>query len=371
MQDPPTPTEDDEAEASTPTEHVRNGPNTNLNQYPTFTVRRKAAKRTFPWKLRADEIQLASPRPQDEDEDEDIRERKRPRLDEPFSAATDEATTENASHTTTVALPAADTAAVHHADSDPVVDMHPKLGTTGAIRRWTPEEDAKLTSAVTKTPKKKYGKELHIDWVTIAVLVPGRTKLQCRHRWHDTLVVSNIDPTTARTGKWTADEDKKLKNGVREHGAKNLEKLAALVPGRTRKQCRNRWHDALVANIDPATAQHSGHWTADEDTKLKDAVREHGGKNWKAIAALVPGRTRKQCRHRWHDALVAKIDPTTARTGKWTADEDKKLMDGVRAHGAKNWKAHAALVTGRSKIQCYGRWMIISRQISSSMNHES
>jgi hypothetical protein len=312
MQDPPTPTEVDEAEASIPTEHVRNG--LNLNQYPTFTVRRKAAKRTFPWKLRADEIQLASPRPQDEDEDEEIRETKRPRLDEPFSAATDEATTtENASHATTVALPAADTAAVHHADSDPVVDMHPKLGTTGAIRRWTPEEDAKLTSAVTKTPKKKYGKELNIDWVTIAVLVPGRTKLQCRHRWHDTLVVSNID----------------------------------------------------------ATAQHFGHWTADEDTKLKDAVREHGGKNWKAIAALVPGRTRKQCRHRWHDALVAKIDPTTARTGKWTADEDKKLMDGVRAHGAKNWKAHAALVTGRSKIQCYGRWMIISRQISSSMNHES
>ncbi len=180
MQDPPTPTptptEDDEAEASTPTEHVRNGLNTNLNR--TFTVRRKAAKRTFPWKLRADEIQLASPRPQDEDEDEDIRERKRPRLDEPFSAATDEATTENASHTTTVALPAADTAAVHHTDSDPVVDMHPKLGTTGAIRRWTPEEDAKLTSAVTKTPKKKYGKERNIDWVTVAVLVQGRSLIR-------------------------------------------------------------------------------------------------------------------------------------------------------------------------------------------------
>jgi hypothetical protein len=43
MQDsPPVPTENDEA--SLPAESVRNGPNTNLNQYRTFTVRRKAAK---------------------------------------------------------------------------------------------------------------------------------------------------------------------------------------------------------------------------------------------------------------------------------------------------------------------------------------
>jgi hypothetical protein len=58
LQGPPTtPTEDDEA--SIPTEHVRNGPNLNR----IFTVRHKAAKRTFPWELTADEIQLALPPP--------------------------------------------------------------------------------------------------------------------------------------------------------------------------------------------------------------------------------------------------------------------------------------------------------------------
>jgi hypothetical protein len=35
-----------------------------------------------------------------------------------------------------------------------------------------------------------------------------------------------------------------------------------------------------------------GKWAADEDSKLKDAVQTHGGKNWKTIAALVLGRTK-------------------------------------------------------------------------------
>ena len=226
MQVPPTLNQDDEAEASLPTDHVRNGPNTNLNQYRTFTVRRKAAKRTFPWDLADDELQLAVPRPQDEDEN--IRETKRPRLEEPLI------TTETASQATTVALAPPDAApAVDHADSDPVMDMHPTAGTTQALRCWTREEDAKLTSAVTKTPKKKRGNELRIYWKVIAVLVPGRTKELCRNRWR---AVSDIDPTTALSGKWTADEDKKLKDSVREHGGKNWNAIAALVPGRTKNQ---------------------------------------------------------------------------------------------------------------------------------------
>jgi hypothetical protein len=32
-----------------------------------------------------------------------------------------------------------------------------------------------------------------------------------------------------------------------------------------------------------------GTWSEDKDIKLKDAVQRHGGKDWGAIAALVPG----------------------------------------------------------------------------------
>jgi hypothetical protein len=167
LQGIPSPTEDDEA--STPTEHVRNCPNLNR----TFTLRRKAAKRSFPWELTADEIQLASPPPHDED----TRDTERPRLEEPVSTSTDEAASKTTPHDTTVALSPPD-AAVNNddANADPVMDTQPNARITGAKGRWTFVEDGKLTCAVTKTRKKKHGKEFRIDWVAIAALVPGRTK---------------------------------------------------------------------------------------------------------------------------------------------------------------------------------------------------
>jgi hypothetical protein len=58
----------------------------------------------------------------------------------------------------------------------------------------------------------------------------------------------------------------------------------------------------------------TGKWTEDEDSKLKDAVQTHGGKNWGAIAALVPGRTNDQCRHRWQGVLDPSVALTAGRT---------------------------------------------------------
>jgi hypothetical protein len=130
------------------------------------------------------------------------------------------------------------------------------------------------------------------DWVAVAALVPCRTKDQCRTRWHFAL-----NPSTAlmagRTGKWTEVEDSKLKYAVQMHGGKNWKEIAALVPGRARNQCNKRWHDVLDPSIDHAN-ERMGRWAGEEDSKLKDAVQMHGNKDWVAVAVLVPGRTKKQ-----------------------------------------------------------------------------
>jgi hypothetical protein len=299
----------------------------------------------------AGEIKLVVPPPQDED----IQETKRPRLEKAFSSSRDEATTENTSHDATVALPPPDAiaaAAGDSADSDPVMDMQPNAGATG--RHWTREEDTNLTSAVENTLKKKWGKEYKTDWVAIASWVPGRTKEQCRSRWYSTLDPI-IGRSTARAGKWTADEDKMLKDVIPAHGTKNWAAIAALVPGRTKVQCSSRWRDALDPSIGWMTAR-TGKWTADEDKMLKDAALAHGGKNWEAISALVPDRTKVQCRNRWLNALDPNISRTTVRAGQWTVDEDKMLKDAVPTHGSRNWEAIAALVPGRTKVQCCKRW---------------
>jgi myb proto-oncogene protein len=117
-----------------------------------------------------------------------------------------------------------------------------------ATGSWALEEDAKLTRAVANASKKKCGKEHTTDWTAISALVPGRTRKQCQSRWKVVLDPS-IDRANASKGKWTADEDSKLKDAVQTQGDKGWVALSALVPGRTKSQCYHRWHDAFKPSI--------------------------------------------------------------------------------------------------------------------------
>jgi hypothetical protein len=308
----------------------------------TTTLKRKAAKRTCVTKLTAANIK-SSP-------EEDIPARKKPRLQVqaslPAIVAAD-ADTLNVPPDAIVAAPVA--------SSDAASPMKPNGGAARAPHRWwTPEEDKKLASAVKTTRKKKHGKKYKIDWIAVSPLVPGRTKRQCFNRWHDVLQ-SKKNGTTARAGNWTKEEDSTLKDAVKKHNCKNWGAITALVPGRTIRQCNKRWHGVLECNSDEAIAR-VGKWTTYEDSSLKDAVEKHNGKDWAAIAALVPGRTKRQCNKRWHDALDSKSDETTALKGTFSKDEDVKLKDAVKKHNGKDWTAISTLVPGRTKQQCLSRW---------------
>jgi myb proto-oncogene protein len=177
--------------------------------------------------------------------------------------------------------------------------------------------------------------------VAVATLVPGRTNNQCCFRWVYTLDRAN----RKNAGQWTPEEDTKLREAVKKHG-KNWVAIAEMVPGRTERQCRPRWTQAL----DPASGD-KGKWKAEEDAMLKDAVEKHG-KDWAAIAAMVPGRTNTQCRQRWTQAL----DPANwKKTGKWTTEEDTKLKKAVKIH-VRDWVAVTKLVPGRTNYCCCKRW---------------
>jgi hypothetical protein len=205
---------------------------------------------------------------------------------------------------------------------------------------------------------KKHGGK---NWVAIAALVPGRTKLQCKSRWRNALN-SIMNRVTGRKGKWEEDEDIKLKDAVQKLGSSNWAATTALVPSRTHIQCRSRWHDALDPNNDRVNGC-TATWKDDEDIKLMDAVQKHSGKNWVALAAPVSGRTKIQCRNRWCSALEPSIDRTTGRTGNWEEDEDAKLKAAVQTYGGKSWVAIAALVPGRTKLQCKNRWRAFDSSI--------
>jgi hypothetical protein len=344
----------------------------------------------FPWYLAS----LLPPPQQPPQQAEYIPARKKRRLETPIATVTAEAATKIASPDVAIAA-----AAAADANTDSVADTQLSPRATGRTRRgWAPKVDAELTSAVANTRKTNWGKECKRDWAAIAALValdpsvvertpgrtgkwtavedsqlkdtvqthgsknwtaiaalvPGQTQLQCRYRWKYVLD-PNIDRVPGIIGKWTADEDSKLKDAVQTHGGKNWGAIAVLVPGRTKVQCYNRLKNTLDPPMD-RSPRRKGTWTPDEDSKLINAAQTYGARNWDKIAVLVPGREGSQCRHRWNDIFNPSIDRAPGRKGSWAADEDSRLKDALQMYGAKNWDKIAVLVRGRTQKQCYNRW---------------
>ncbi|KAJ0239296.1 SANT/Myb domain-containing protein [Hirschfeldia incana] len=154
-------------------------------------------------------------------------------------------------------------------------------------REWTPEEDDQLRAAVGL-----YGEK---DWQSVANEMEGRTGTQCSNRWNKSLVPSRkrVGKSNAKEAKWSSEEDKRLRVALTFFGAKNYNKIAQFVPGRTQSQCRARWKDSLDPRLN------FGSWTEEEITKYNDAVEEHGVSNWPKVASHVYSRTSKQCSRRW------------------------------------------------------------------------
>jgi hypothetical protein len=240
------------------------------------TMRRKNGIRTLPRPAARAESPALPPHPPPQLEDEDLPPAKRARLQArtSISATADGVTTDSADDTPT----------------DPVTPAAslPSAATSRApYYYWKAEEDAQLTEAVEKHSN---------HWVAVAKLVPDRTSVQCRQRWVDTL-----DPASGKkAGPWTPEEDAELTKAVKKYG-KHWVAVAAMAPDRTDQQCRQRW----TFTLDPA-GENKGKprrgWTAEEAAKLTKAVEKHG-KDWAAVALLVPGRTSVQCSRRWFNTL--------------------------------------------------------------------
>jgi hypothetical protein len=105
-----------------------------------------------------------------------------------------------------------------------------------------------------------------------------------------------------KKNKWTGEEDEQLRVAVSTFGTSSWNKIAAVVPSRTGKQCRERW----IAQLAPSVSR--GLWSPDEDAVL---IRSHTimGNRWTTIAAQLPGRSALHVKNRWswlirHDKIV-------------------------------------------------------------------
>ncbi|XP_059664104.1 uncharacterized protein LOC132309860 [Cornus florida] len=202
-------------------------------------------------------------------------------------------------------------------------------------RMWTNTEDKNLLHIVQQ-------KGIH-NWIDVAVsLGTNRTPFQCLARYQRSLNAMILKR------EWTKAEDDKLRAAVETFGESNWQPVASTLEGRTGTQCSNRWKKCLHP-----TRQRVGRWTPDEDKRLKVAVMLFGPKTWNKIAQYVPGRTQVQCRERWANSL----DPSLI-LGEWTEEEDSRLEAAIAEHGYC-WSKVAACVAPRTDSQCRRRWKML------------
>jgi hypothetical protein len=100
-------------------------------------------------------------------------------------------------------------------------------------------------------------------------------------------------------------------------------------------------------------------FTAEEDQLLERAVGRFGTADWDSVAGQVPGRSARQCRERWRMYVSPEVNRTP-----WTPDEDALLFDVLQTHGQK-WGAMVGFFNNRSQNNIKNRWNTVVRKARS------
>jgi len=169
-------------------------------------------------------------------------------------------------------------------------------------------------------------------------------------------VLSSNKKERREAKRWSATEDGLLLAAIKDIGPRNWKVIAGRVPGRNHAQCLQRFVKALQPGLK------KGYWTREEDVRLTDLVQRtwngvlHKGASWAQIATEIPGRTSKQCRERWFHHL----DPAINRS-PYTPEDDRLIMSMWEIVGNK-WADIARMLNARTSESVKTRFQTLTRR---------
>jgi Myb-like DNA-binding domain len=152
-------------------------------------------------------------------------------------------------------------------------------------------------------------------------------------------------------GKWSEEEDECLKQAVSTYGEKQWRYIAEKVPGRSPIQCLHRWSKILKPGLI------KGSWSAHEDFLLRQWVENQGCQKWSMCSKNIPGRSGKQCRERWFNILNPNV-----KKGDWKPEEDALIFQMFQTCGPK-WTMIAGCLEGRTENSIKNRFYSTIRKM--------
>jgi hypothetical protein len=106
-------------------------------------------------------------------------------------------------------------------------------------------------------------------------------------------------------------------------------------------------------------------FTESEDNALRILVAEMGPHKWDTIALSMPGRSGRQCRDRYRNYLCPGITPD-----EWIPEEDNLLLQKYAELGTQ-WAKISRFFRGRTGTALKNRWnYYVSKNISSAQRQQ-
>lgn len=115
-------------------------------------------------------------------------------------------------------------------------------------------------------------------WIAVAEQLPGRTARQCRDRWVNYLSPSN------KNGPWSHEEDQLLAEKYIEHGPQ-WTTIAKFFDGRSENNVKNRWYTYVKARFNQSQKQH---FTAIKQSKTEKNQLQYQQRPVKVVSTTAP-----------------------------------------------------------------------------------